>query len=415
MTQFEELDPETQAEIDAMLSDRSIDSLMDRDDTPAPDDQPQSTDQMMDSATAAPRSRMLRSKDKSTGVIIQVTNEEVLVELGPKQEGVCPIAQFDSVPKCGDRMEFTVLRFNRNEGLYVLIRAGAVQKGDWENLEEGQVVLARVTGTNKGGLEMEVAGHRAFMPAGQVSLWHVDQLEDLLEESMACEVVEFDRRSKNIVLSRRAVLEREREEQREKLWETIEPGQDLEGTVRKLMPFGAFVDLGGVDGLIHISDLSYQRVKDPSEVVSEGQAVTVRVLKVDKESNRVGLGLKQTQTDPYESSAASINPGDRVTGTITRITNFGAFVEIQPGVEGLIHISELGHERVNRVDQVVQEGEVVTVEVLDVDHDSRRISLSLKAMKQGEEEEMSRQDDPSMAKLRARFGSGPDQLKGGIE
>ncbi|MBL1216917.1 MAG: S1 RNA-binding domain-containing protein [Planctomycetes bacterium] len=416
---YDDLDPETQAEIEAMLSDDSLDAMMAKDAETA-SSAPTSPDDAMAAAMmgAGGGPRDLQSKDKVTGMILQVTPEDVLVELGPKQEGVCPIAQFDAVPKVGETYEFVVNRFNRSEGLYILARVGAVQKADWEHLEIGQVVEARVAAKNKGGLEMEVAGHRAFMPAGQAGLYHIDDLEDLVGQAMACEVIEFNRKAKNIVLSRKAVLEREREENRREMWEKLEVGQVLKGTVRKLMPFGAFVELGvGVDGLVHISDISYARIKDPSEALTEGQDVTVRVLKVDRENNRIGLGLKQLQDDPYDTAIADITPGAVVTGRITKILDFGAFVEIQPGVEGLIHISELSHDRVNRVSQVVAEDQVVTVQVLDVEPNTRRISLSLKAMKASEEEEMGRADDPSMAKLRAKFGSMFDDgpKKGGLE
>lgn len=401
MSQYNDLDPQTRAEIEAMMSDNSLDSLYDV--------QPTAHENEIKS---------IRPKDKVMGTILQVGKEDVLIELGPKQEGVCPLNQFTNAgktPKSGDREEFMVQRYSRADGLYYLSVIGAVQKANWEFLDIGQVVEAKCIAVNKGGLEMEIASHRAFMPAGQASIWHVDNLEDLINEIMACEVIEMDKKSGNIVLSRRAVMERERAELKDKLWDDIETGQERKGTVRKLMPFGAFVDIGGVDGLIHIADLSYQRVKHPSEVVTEGQTVTVQILTLDRENQRIGLGLKQTQADPYDNAVGSIIPGSEITGRITRITNFGAFVEIQPGVEGLIHISELSHERVTRVTQVVQEDQIVTAQVLDVDLDSRRISLSMKAMRESLEEDMTRADDPSMAKLRAKFGSGPDKLKGGLE
>lgn len=419
---YDDLDAETQAEIEAMLSDDSLGSMMDlmaggnAPATPSSPEDVMAAAMRVGGSDAGPRD--LQSKDRVTGTILQVTTEDVLVELGPKQEGVCPIAQFDGVPKVGETHEFVVNRFNRSEGLFVLARVGAVQKADWEHLEIGQIIEARVAAKNKGGLEMEVAGHRAFMPAGQAGLYHIDDLEELVGQAMACEVIEFNRKARNIVLSRKAVLEREREANRLEMWEKLEVGQVLKGTVRKLMPFGAFVELGvGVDGLIHISDISYARIKDPSEVLHEGQEVTVRVLKIDRDSNRIGLGLKQLQEDPYDTAINDITPGAVVTGRVTRIMDFGAFVEIQPGVEGLIHISELSHDRVNRVSQVVTVDQVVSAQVLDVEPSTRRISLSLKATKAQQEEEMGRADDPSMAKLRARFGSlfdsGPQ--KGGLE
>jgi len=318
------------------------------------------------------------------------------------------------LPKPGEEHEFRVVRYDRSEGLFYLAPVGAAQKAEWETLEVGQIVEARCTGTNKGGLAMEVAGHRAFMPAGQIDRFRVENLDECINQQYVCEVIEFDRKARNIVLSRREVIERERREAQERIWDKLEVGQDIEGIVRKIMPFGAFVDLGGVDGLIHVSDLAYERVNKVEEVVKEGQKVTVRVLKLDRDNNRIGLGLKQRQSDPFESASESINEGDVLSGKVTRIAAFGAFVELQPGVEGLVHISELSHDRVNRVNQVVSENEIVQVKVLEVDPDSRRISLSIKALREQKAEEIERTDDRAMARLRARFGSGERELKGGL-
>lgn len=406
MSRFSEgLDPQTQAELDAAMADLDMESMLSGGATGAGADQ----------TSAQPQAtRRLNPGDKTTGRIVSVTPNDVFVELGPKRQGVCDIIQFETQPKVGDPIDVIVQRFDGGEGLFYLTRVGAVQKADWEYLEEGQVIEARVTGVNKGGLEIDLAGHRAFMPAGQVDLYHVDKLEDFVGQTIKCEVVEFNREKRNIVLSRRAILERERDQMREQLYSTLEPGMNVEGVVRKIMPFGAFIDLGaGVDGLAHISDLSYSRVKDPGEVVQEGQKVLVRVLKVDQEARRIGLGLKQTQADPFASAAQEIQPGATVTGRVTRIAQFGAFVEIQPGVEGLIHISELAHERIGRVNQVVQEDQIVTAQVLDVDPESRRVSLSLKALQQKAEDEAERPVDPGLAKLKARFGS-DRRLKGGL-
>ncbi len=386
-----------EAELDAMLGDMDMEAAL----AGGPSLRPPSEDRF-------------KGGDRVSAVITRVTPMDILVELGPRQQGVCPALQFADAPvEPGTTAEFIVQRFDRGDGLYHLTRVGAVQKADWEHLDIGQVVEAKVTGVNKGGLEMEVAGHRAFMPAGQASLWRVENLEDLLGESMPCEVIEFDRKSRNIVLSRKAVLQREQQAQREQTLATLEEGQTVEGVVRKIMQFGAFVDIGGVDGLIHISDLSHQRIKDPSEVVQEGQRVRVQVLKIDTENNRIGLGLKQTQDDPFALAVNEIQTGATVTGRVTRLAPFGVFVELAPGVEGLVHISELANERINRPDQVVKVDEVVTVKVLEVDPGSRRIALSRKALLESEAENVDRGEDTGLAKLKAKYGD-PKNLKGGL-
>jgi ribosomal protein S1 len=233
---------------------------------------------------------------------------------------------------------------------------------------------------------------------------------------MVCEVLELDRRNGRIILSRKAHQQRERVALRDKLLETLAIGQTIAATVTSLQPYGAFADLGGVDGLIHISDLSYERIKHPSEVVQEGQQVEVRVLKIDRKHDppRIGLGLKQLMENPVAKRFAEIREGDTVTGKVTKLMPFGAFVELAPGVEGLIHISELSHDRVHNVSQVVKQNEIVSVKVLSVDPAHKRIALSLKALQEKREAELERKDDNRMRKLRAQLNRKFGQLKGGI-
>jgi len=253
-------------------------------------------------------------------------------------------------------------------------------------LEPGQVIEARVVGHNKGGLELEVADHRAFMPMGQIGGERVTDPSVFVGEKMKCAVVRVDRSGRgNIVLSRREVLDVERKENAKKLRDSLAEGQTVEGTVRKIMPFGAFVDIGGVDGLVHLADLTYDRVgfgeKAVQKFVSEGQRVNCKILKLDWENNRISLGMKQIAGDPFVTAAASITEGAELTAKVTKIAEFGAFAELSPGVEGLIHISELDHKRVNRVEDVVKPNEVVQVKVLKIDPGTRRVSLSMKALK----------------------------------
>ncbi len=395
-----DLDAKLAAEIEAALGDMSLEDMLDLADRPRP---------LRASAGEPPR------RNQRTGRILRIHGDDVFVEFGPRSPGVCPRSQFDNPPTVGERMEFLIDRFDEKDGLLILSRPGSVRKAAWESLEVGQVVDARCTGVNKGGLDMEVADHRAFMPAGQVDLRHIADLSVFVGDKMTCEVIELDRRRSRIVLSRRGPLVTERAQLRDKLLATLEVGQELPAVITSIKPYGAFADLGGVDGLIHISDLSYERVKDPSEVVKEGDQVQVKVLKIDRESAdggpRIGLGMKQCLADPYHATMAQLTEGDTVRGKVTRIMPYGAFVELAPGVEGLIHISQLSQERVNKVSQFVKPDEIVNVKVLDIDKSNRRIGLSLRAVKKEQEEQIPRPDDPEIRKLKAKFGG---ELKGGI-
>ena len=387
------LDASLDAEIEAALGDASIEDMLDYADRPSGE------------------------REFRKGRIVNVYGDDVFVEFGPKSQGICPLAQFQEKPQVGTEMDFIVERFDRNDGILVLSREGGVRKAAWDALDVGQVIEAKCTGTNKGGLEMEVANHRAFMPAGQVDVRHVEDLEVFVNEKMPCEIIELDRNRGRIILSRRAHLERERARQRESTLASLQVGDTITATVTSLQSFGAFADLGGVDGLIHISDLSYDRISDPGQAVQVGDTVNVKVLKIDDSQDppRIGLGLKQTLEDPFTEEMGKLEVGGTVSGRVTKLMAFGAFVELAPGVEGLIHISELSHERVNRVSSVVRPDEVVKVKILSIDPGSRRIALSIKALQSSGAGEVERQEDPSLRKLRAqlsaKFG---DNLKGGL-
>jgi small subunit ribosomal protein S1 len=327
-------------------------------------------------------------REHRTGKVVSVGPTDIFIEFGPKELGIVTKIQWpeDEIPAVGSEISVVVDKFEAAESLFICSRPGSVQKAAWEMLEPGQVVEARVTGVNKGGLEMEVGGHAAFMPASQVSLDHVKDLSVFVGEKWPCAVSRVDRTGRgNVVLSRREVLNMERKEQATKLRDTLQEGQTIEGTVRKIMPFGAFVDIGGVDGLIHITDLTYDRVgfgeKAVAKFVQEGQRVTVRIMKLDWEGNRISLGLKQTASDPFATAVNTIAEGAEITGRVTKLLEFGAFVEITPGVEGLVHISELDHRRVANVGEVVKQDEIVRAKVIKIDKDNRRVSLSIKALK----------------------------------
>jgi small subunit ribosomal protein S1 len=366
----ERLSPEMEAELAEALGDVSVDSLM------------------VGSSDAVSKQTAFEPESRHAAKIIAVRRDDVFAELGGREQGIIPLRQFSEPPQVGDSIEVVVARYNQDDGLYELALPNAAASiGDWSQISEGITVEARITGHNAGGLECEVNRIRGFIPISQISLYRVDNLAEFVEQRFTCIVTEANPDRKNLVLSRRAVLEREKEEAREKMFESLAPGQILEGIVRKLMDFGAFVDLGsGVDGLIHISQLGWGRVKHPSEVVHEGERVRVRVEKFDRATGKIGLGYRDLMESPWANAEGKYQPGTAVHGRVTKIMDFGAFVELEPGVEGLVHISELSHKRVARVNDVVKEGDEIDVMVLSVDANAKRISLSLKNMQTPPEE-----------------------------
>ena len=342
----------------------------------------------------------LEPDQKYTGTVIKVHRDNVFFSLPGNHEGVASAKQLGDLPAVGSSREVVVTRFSAEEGLYELRIPGAsIDVGDWSDLTEGAVVEARVTGHNAGGLECDVSHIRGFIPISQISLYRVEDLEPFLDQKLQCLVTEANPAHGNLVLSRRAVLEREREEARQQLLDSLEPGQVREGVVRNIRDFGAFVDLGGVDGLIHIGQLSWDRIGHPSQVVEEGQRVKVKIDRIDRETGKIGLSYRDLLRNPWENVQEKYPVGSIVTGNVTKIMDFGAFVRLEAGVEGLIHISELAYQRVHRVDNVVQVGQELEVKVLSVDREAQRISLSLKAAQamaaaeEEPEEEASQQDE----------------------
>ena len=316
------------------------------------------------------------------GRIVEVRGEDVFVTLtgyAGKDQGLVPASQFDREPKIGSIMDFVVERHDESQGLVHLSREGAVSRATWDSLQRGSVVEARVTGSNKGGLELEmIGGIRAFMPASQVESHFVEDLEVYVGQKVTAIAREVDQRAKKVVLSRRAHLEAQRRAQQEKLWAELEEGQVCQGTVTRVMDYGVFVDLGGLDGLVHVSDMSYQRVHKPKDHVEVGQTVQVKVLKVDRENERVGLGMKQVTPDPWDDAHMRYTAGEQVTGKVVRTTDFGAFVELEPGIEGLLPIGEMSWKRIRYATDVVREGQMIRLMILDVDPNKQRLSLSLK-------------------------------------
>jgi small subunit ribosomal protein S1 len=318
---------------------------------------------------------------RKKGKVRSVHGPDVFVDVpGGRTQGVLPLLQFpEGPPAPGTEVEIDIEGYDNANGLLLLTRKGAAVEADWSTVAVGQIVEARVTATNKGGLSVEINGIRGFMPISQIDLYRVENAEQYINQRLRCEVTEVDPVERNLVVSRRNLLEREREEMREKVWQELAEGQIRTGIVRSVRDFGAFVDLGGVDGLLHVSEMSWQRVQDPTTIVQPGQSVKVMVLKIDREKRKVGLGLKQLTASPWDNIGDKYPHSEIVKGTVTRLMDFGAFVELEPGVEGLIHISELAPQRVFRVSDIVKPGQEVQVMVLTVDPGQRRIGLSLKA------------------------------------
>jgi len=322
----------------------------------------------------------LEIDSRRQATVMKVDAENIFFTLGGAYQGVVKALQFEEPPEVGASLDVIVNGYDADDDLYELRVPGASMIiEDWSDLAEGMVVEARVTGENKGGLECDVRHIRGFMPASQVSRYRVDDLSQFIGQTLQCVVTEARESKRNLVLSHRAVLERQQAEAKEQLLGELAEGQIREGVVRSLRDFGAFVDIGGIDGLIHISRMSWDRIKHPSEVLEEGQKVKVKVEKIDTDSGKIGLSLRDTSENPWNQVASKYPVGAIVTGTVSNIATFGAFVKLESGIEGLIHISELAHGRVFKVDDFVKEGQEVEVKVVSVDVDAQRIGLSLKA------------------------------------
>ncbi len=318
------------------------------------------------------------SRDRR-GRVIAIRDRSIFIDLGGKSQGVVPLEQFmehDEEPIIGQEYEFTFTGYDNREGLVMLSRRGAVNHGSWDQLHEGDVVEGVVAAANKGGLEVTINNIRAFMPAGQVDIRFNSDLNELVGQKIKCQIIEVNRSDRKLVVSRREILEQQAVLDRAKTWSELATGQIREGVVSSVQAYGAFVDIGGVDGLLHVSAMSHTRVADPTKIVKPGDRVQVMVLAVDQEKQRVSLGLKQLQKDPWTSAAEDFPVGMVTESTITRLMDFGAFAELSPGVEGVIHISELATHRVAHTGQGVKPGDKIKVKVLAVDLEKKRISLS---------------------------------------
>src|SRR5215213_361390 len=327
--------------------------------------------------------------DVVSGKVVRIDQDEVLVDIGYKSEGVIPSNEL-SIRKTvkpseevelGEEVDALVLTKEDQEGRLILSKKRARFEKAWRRIERaadsGEPVEGTVIEVVKGGLILDL-GVRGFLPASLVDIRRVQNLDEFMGQKLECKVIELNRSRNNVVLSRRAVLEEERKEVREQILGRLQPGQVVEGKISNIVDFGAFVDLDGIDGLIHISELSWSHVNHPSEVVSIGDTVRVKVLDIDRDRQRISLGLKQTQEDPWQRVISTHRSGDVLEGTVTKVVAFGAFVEILPGVEGLVHISELADHHVENPSEVVEPGASLNVKILEIDEERRRLSLSIK-------------------------------------
>ncbi|HEY9377665.1 MAG TPA: 30S ribosomal protein S1 [Jiangellaceae bacterium] len=333
--------------------------------------------------------------DIVSGVIVKVDRDEVLLDIGYKTEGVIPSRELSikhdvdpaEVVAVGDHVEALVLQKEDKEGRLILSKKRAQYERAWGKIEEIKesdgVVSGTVIEVVKGGLILDI-GLRGFLPASLVEMRRVRDLQPYVGKEIEAKIIELDKNRNNVVLSRRAWLEQTQSEVRSTFLQTLQKGQIRGGVVSSIVNFGAFVDLGGVDGLVHVSELSWKHIDHPSEVVEVGQEVTVEVLDVDMDRERVSLSLKATQEDPWQQFARTHQIGQIVPGKVTKLVPFGAFVRVDDGIEGLVHISELAERHVEIPEQVVQVGKDVMVKVIDIDLDRRRISLSLKQANEGD-------------------------------
>lgn len=340
-------------------------------------------------AEAVPVASRPRVGSVLRGTVVAVGSDQLVVDIGGKSEGVVPLSEvmlpagktLGEAFAPGQSITVTVLGYEADDGTPRLSQRRPAQSAVWKTLEHalqtGEPIEAPVTEAVRGGLVLD-AGVRAFMPASHVERVHVPDLSVYVGQSLRARVIELDRGRGKVILSRKALLEEELRQKREALWASLEEGQVRQGVVKSLTDFGAFVDLGGVDGLLHVSAMAWGRVERPSDVVSVGDQINVKILKVDRENQRISLGLKQLLPDPWTTVAERYPVGAVVEGTVSRLAAFGAFVELEPGIDGLVHVSQMADRHVRSPEEVVQEGERVRVRVLRVIPEERRISLSMR-------------------------------------
>lgn len=329
--------------------------------------------------------------DVLKGKVVKVENNQALVDVGYKFEAILPISEVSSlhieklsdVLNEGDVIEVKVLRIQEEDDKLIVSKKAIDAEKAWKELrqkfESGEVLSATVAEIVKGGLVVDV-GVRGFIPASHVELHFVEDFSDYKGRELTLKVIEMDPEKNKLILSHKAVLEDELQRKKEQTLASLEEGQVIEGTVQRLTDFGAFVDIGGVDGLVHVSEIAWHRVEHPQDVLKEGDKVKVKVLKVDREQERISLSIKETQEGPWDKAAKEIQAGDVVKGKVKRLVSFGAFVEVLPGVEGLVHVSQISRRHVATPADVLEEGQEIEAKVLEIKPDQKRISLSMKEL-----------------------------------
>ncbi|HEX6923382.1 MAG TPA: 30S ribosomal protein S1 [Bacillales bacterium] len=328
------------------------------------------------------------------GTVTKIEEKHALVDVGFKVDGIVPISELSSlhiekvsdVLSEGDELELKVIRVSEDE---LILSKKAVQADKaWDELEQkyenSETFDVEIAAVVKGGLVVDL-GVRGFIPASLVERHYVEDFSGYEGQTVEVKIVELDRGKNKLILSHRAVLDERAETAKHETLDSLQPGETVEGTVQRLTDFGVFVDIGGVDGLVHISQLAHYRVETPSEVVSEGDKVQVKILSVDRDNERISLSIKETQPGPWEGIEDKINTGEVIEGTVKRLVSFGAFVEVLPGVEGLVHISEISNHHIGTPDEVLSEGEMVEARVLDVNPDEKRVSLSIRDLQRNTE------------------------------
>lgn len=343
--------------------------------------------------------KRINAGDVVKGTVISASDEEVFINIGYMADGVISKEEFTDdltaslkdLAKPGDELYVYILEVNDGEGNVALSKLKAEEHKVWDefqdSLEKGTTIEVKISEVVKGGVTAKIKGVRAFMPASQVSLKYVENLNDYLGKTMAVKVIELDKDKNKVVLSRKEIEKAEAEVKKEEVWASLKKGERRTGVVARLTKFGAFVDLGGVDGLIHNQDLSWKRVIDPSEVVTVGDKVEVYIIDFDKTKGRISLGLKEVSQNPWNSAAAKFKVGDIVEGRVVRLTDFGAFVEVAEGVDGLVRNSEIAEERVSKASSVLNTGEKVKVKITELDAKNEKMGLSIREAKNTQERE----------------------------
>lgn len=339
-----------------------------------------------------------------TGTVVKLEEKQVLVDIGYKTEGILPISELSTlhvesttdVLTEGEEVTLKVKKIDDDE--VVLSKKAVDAEQSWEELErkyeQGETFETTVKEVVKGGLVVDV-GVRGFIPASLVETYYVEDFSDYLDRTLKVKITDIDRTQNRVILSHRAIVEEEEKDRKEKVLQSLNPGDVIEGVVQRITNFGVFVDLGGVDGLVHISQLAHEHVEKASDVVSEGDKIKVEVISVDLDSERISLSHKNTLPGPWAEVSGKIKPGSTAEGVVKRLVSFGAFVELLPGVEGLVHISQIANRHIGTPQEVLEIGQPVTVKVLDVNEEEQRISLSIKELEQEQEEKEYKQYEKS--------------------